>query len=278
MKEGKIKIDLGPVQETLIIPLWARADDAAKTFPIINDTFARDIVAGIDYDFSRFETNYLENHRLVWSVRAYNFDLKVREFLFQNSRALVVNIGAGLDTTFQRVDDGAVIWINLDLPDAAALRQKLIPDSERETTVAKSVFDFSWMDDIASLIKNRSILFIAAGVLCYFEAIQVESLFHKLAGVYPSSQFVFDAMSRFTVWWSNREILKKTGMDATALLRWHLKKASRLKKRLGTVEIVEEYPLFSRVPIKEDMSRSLVRDIKIAGRLRLYNMVHLRFG
>ena len=276
MREGKIKIDLGPVQETLIIPLWARADDAAKKFPVVNDTFARDIVASIDYDFSRFEMSYLENHRLVWSVRAYNFDLKVREFLSLNSRALVVNIGAGLDTTFQRVDNGAVLWVNLDLPDAADLRRRLIPDSEREKTVAKSVFDFSWVDDIASLAEDRRILFMAAGVLCYFEASQVESLFKKLAKVYPSSHFVFDAMSRFTVWWSNREILKKTGMDESALLKWHLKNASRLKKRLDAVEIVDEYPMFSKAPIKEDMSRSLVRDIKIAGRLRLYNMVHLR--
>ena len=88
---------------------------------------------------------------------------------------MVVNIGAGLDTTFQRVGQGTVLWINIDLPDVAAMRQKLIrhqliPDSEREMTIAKSVFDFTWIDDISRWTKDRSIMFMAAGVLMYFEA------------------------------------------------------------------------------------------------------------
>jgi len=44
----------------------------------------------------------------------------------KNGGAVVVNIGAGLDSTFQRVDPGTVRWINIDLPDVVAMRQKLI--------------------------------------------------------------------------------------------------------------------------------------------------------
>jgi len=276
MKDRDIKIDLGAVQETLVIPLWARAKDAEKNNPIVNDIYARDIVARIDYDFSKFETRHMENHQLVWPIRAYNFDICVREFLVHNSKAVVVNIGAGLGTTFQRVDNGSVLWINIDLPDVAALRQKLIPDSEREITIAKSVFDFTWIDDIAQQTKGRSILFMAAGVLCYFEAPKVKSLFCKLADAYPSAHVIFDAMSRFTVWVSNRTVIRKSGMHSSALLKWHLKRASHLKRWVDTIKVVEEYPMFSRVPIKEDWSKKLIRDIRIAGRLRLYNIVHVQ--
>jgi len=59
--------------------------------------------------------------------------------------------------------------IKIDLPDVVALRQKLIPDSEREMTIAKSIFDFTWADDISRLTKGRPILFMAAGLLCYLE-------------------------------------------------------------------------------------------------------------
>jgi len=51
MKDRDLKIDLGAVQETLVIPLWARAKDAEKNDPIVNDIYARDIIARIDYDF-----------------------------------------------------------------------------------------------------------------------------------------------------------------------------------------------------------------------------------
>jgi O-methyltransferase involved in polyketide biosynthesis len=142
----------------------------------------------------------MENHQLVWPIRAYNFDNCVQEFLVHNNNAVVVNIGAGLDTTFQRIDNGSVVWINIDLPDVAALRQKLIPDSEREMTIAKSVFDFTWIDDIVQQTMGRSIMFMAAGVLCYFKAIEVKALFCKLADAYPLAHVLFDAMSRFAIW------------------------------------------------------------------------------
>ena len=277
MNDQDLKIDLGAVAETLVIPLWARAKDAEKKDPILNDTYAKDIVAKIDYDFSKIETKYMENHQLVWTFRAYNFENCVREFLENKNNAMVINIGAGLDTTFKRVDNGSVLWINIELPDVAALRQKLIPDSEREITIAKSVFDFTWMDDVAPQINGRSMLFMAAGVLCYFEPDEVETLFRKLADAYPSAHVLFDAMSRFTVWFSNRAIIKKSGMDSSARLKWHLKRASSLRRWVDTIKIIDEYPMFSRVPLKTDWSKKLVRDIKIAGRLRLYNMVHIQF-
>jgi hypothetical protein len=63
-------------------------------------------------------------------------------------------------------------------------------------------------------------------------------------------------------------------MDSTARFYWHLKKASQFKRWVDTIKIIEEYPMFSRVLLKRNGAKKLVRDIKIAGRLRLYNMVH----
>ena len=40
MKDLDIKIDLGAVQETQVIPLWARAKDAEKNNPILGDIYA----------------------------------------------------------------------------------------------------------------------------------------------------------------------------------------------------------------------------------------------
>lgn len=277
MKNRDIKIDLGAVQETLILPLWARAKEMEKKNPIVYDTYARDIVARIDYDFSKIEAGQVADHQVVWAIRAYNFDNIVKTFLAHNSNALVINIGAGLDTTFQRVDNGSVEWVNIDLPDVVALRQKLIPDSEREKTIAKSVFDFTWMVEIAQQTKDRSIMFMAAGVLCYFEAQQVEILLRKIAEAYPSAHFIFDAMSWFTAWGSNREIMKNSGMDSSALIRWHLKKASHLKKWVDTIKIIEEYPMLSRLPAKNDLSKRMIWSLRIIGLFRLYNMVHLQF-
>jgi len=276
VKNRDIKINLGAVQETLILPLWARAREMEKNNPIVFDTYARDIVAKIDYDFSTIEAGQVADHQVVYPIRDYNFDNIVKTFLAQNSSALVVNIGAGLDTTFQRVDNGNVLWINIDMPDVVALRNRLIPDSEREMTIAKSVFDFTWMDDITNQKKDRSIFLMAAGVLCYFEAQEVEKLFRKLAEAYPSAHFIFDSYPWFTAWGINWRVMKDSGMDSSARIKWHLKRASRLRRWVNTIRIIEEYPMLSRVPARNDLRKKMIWGIRIANLLRLYNMVHLQ--
>ena len=226
MNNPDIKIDLGQVQETLMLPLWARAQEAEKDNPVICDTYAKDIIQRIDYDFSQIEESHMADNQGVWAIRAYNFDNIVKAFLANNTSAVVVNLGAGLETTFQRVDEGAVLWINIDLPDVVALRRKLIPDSERETTIAKSILDFTWTDDISRLANGRSIMFMAAGVLCYFEPRENEILFRKLAETYPASHVIFDSMSWLPAWGSNREVrksMKNSEMDSSTLIKWHLK-------------------------------------------------------
>ncbi len=279
MEERDIKIDLGAVQTTLLLPLLARARDAEKKNPIVYDTYARDIVARIDYAFSRLEAGeHSENEQLSWAIRACNFDNTIRAFLEDNSKAVVVNIGAGLETTFQRVDNGSVLWVNIDLPDVAALRQRLIPDSEREMTIAKSVFDFTWIDDIAQQTKGRSIMFMAAGVLFYLAAFEVEALFRKLADAYPSAHIVFDSMSS-AVWISltNWTLMRKRGMDSSALMKWYLKRASHLRRWVDTIKVIEEYSMFSRVQFRDDWGKKAIRDMKIANFLRFYNMIHVQF-
>lgn len=274
--KNKIKIDLGSVQETLFIPLLFRAKESEKDNPVLYDSYAREIISKIDYDFSMIEKGIEINHQLVWVIRALNFDNIVKEFLNKNDKVLVINIGAGLDTTFQRVDNGNVYWVNIDLPDVIDLRLKLIGNAEREINIAKSVFDFSWIDDITHLSKDRLILFMAAGVFCYFTALELKKLFIKLSDVYPLSYLIFDVMSWLTVWGANRSIMKKSGMDSSAMLKWHLKRTSILKKWVNKIEIVEEFPMFSRLPSKTDLSKKILRGMKISDILGMYKMIHIR--
>jgi O-methyltransferase involved in polyketide biosynthesis len=271
-----IRIDLGAVQETLMLPLLARAIESEKENPILYDAYAREIVANIDYDFSKLGALLTDNmHQMSFPIRAYNFDNTISDFLEHNSHAVVVNIGAGLDTTFHRIDNGSVLWINIDLPDVVALRRKLVPDSDRERSIARSVFDFAWIDDIAKHKKDRAILFMAAGVLCYFDPPSVEALFRKLAKAYPSAHVVFDSFPWFTAWAWNIGV-RMGRAHLSAFMKWHLKRASDLTKWVDTIKVVEEYPLFARVKFRDDWSKKVIRGMRVTNLLRLSNMVHVQ--
>ncbi len=65
-------------------------------------------------------------------------------------------------------------------------------------------------------------------------------------------------------------------MESTARLRWHLKRASCLARWVPTLVVVDEYPMFSKVPRADDWSDKLVWDMRIADWLRMYNMVHVQ--
>jgi O-methyltransferase involved in polyketide biosynthesis len=276
MSNQGMQIDLGAVQETLMLPLWARARETEKEYPVVCDPYAKSIVEKVDYDFAQIEDGPAAHHQGVWAIRAHNFDNITRAFLEENRNPVVVNIGAGLDTSFQRVDEGSVLWINIDLPDVAALRQKLIPDSEREMTIAKSVFDFTWIDDTSHWTEGRPMLLMAAGVLCYFEPQKVETLFCKLAQTYPSSHVIFDSMSWLVAWGTNKEIMKNSGFDPSTRIKWYSKRASGLRKWVNTIRILEEYPMLSNVPDRNSFSKKEMLQIKIAGLFRFYNMIHVQ--
>jgi len=234
----------------------------------------------IEYDFSKIEAEpeIANNQQLGWAIRAYNFDLVVSKFLEQYEKVIVINIGAGLDTTFQRVDNESVLWINIDLPDVAALRLKLVPNSTREMNIGKSIFDFSWIDDISHLTKQSIILFMAAGVLFYFDRFEVKTLFDKLNSTYPKAHFVFDAISsKLWVILTNWTIMRKSGLKSEARLKWHLKKASKLRKWIDNINIVAEYSMFSKIPLIEGLNKKLNRDLRIAKHINIYNIFHIQF-
>jgi O-methyltransferase involved in polyketide biosynthesis len=57
----------------------------------------------------------------------------------------VVEIGAGLNTRFERLDNSRVHWFHLDLPEAVRLRRGFFTDTGRRTTLAGSVLKPNWM-------------------------------------------------------------------------------------------------------------------------------------
>jgi hypothetical protein len=83
-------------------------------------------------------------------------------------------------------------------------------------------------------------------------------------------------MSWFVAWGTNRELMKKSGFDSSALVKWHTKRASDLRKWVDTIKVVEEYPMLSRVPVRNDFSKTEIWQIKIVSLFRFYNMIHVQ--
>ena len=272
----KRKITLGKVQQTLLLPLWGRAKESQKTHPLLTDTAAIRLIDKIDYDFSHMEKGLDEISQLGWIFRCINIDRTVRRFLERHPNATVVNIGCGLDTTFERVDNGALRWYDLDLPDVTDLRNRLIPATGRRKQIASSVLDAGWFDKI--IVKDR-VFFIAAGVLYYFEEEEIKALFLSMADKFPGSEIIFDAASPFGVKMANRMVIKRSGMDEQSFLKWGLKDARRIERWDNRLKLVDAYPYFSHVTTaKRGMAVGLRVKMALFNFFNTSYMIHLRFS
>ena len=83
----------------------------------------------------------------------------------------MAEIGTGLNSPFERVDNGQVHWIDLDLPDTIELRRTFFADTGRRRMVAASALDEDWLPTVAD--SPGPYFFVTDGVLAYLTEEQV---------------------------------------------------------------------------------------------------------
>jgi len=125
LQHDKVKVKLSSVSQTLLPPLWGRAQVSKEYSSLFYDAKAIELIEKIDYDFSTSDVpligivfNVFRELNLLgpFTLRVKQFDDKIRAYIKKYPCASVINIGAGLDTTFYRVDNGTIHWYDLDLP------------------------------------------------------------------------------------------------------------------------------------------------------------------
>ena len=125
---NKSTIKKNSLQETLIIPLYARWLCSQKFPGLFQDETAGELIKKVDYDFSALEK---QSESIMHSFGALEVAMRqndlaweIRDYLHQHPNAAVINLGCGLDNTGRMCDNGQChIW-NIDLPDVIALRNQ----------------------------------------------------------------------------------------------------------------------------------------------------------
>jgi O-methyltransferase involved in polyketide biosynthesis len=185
----KVQVQLGAVQQTLFITLAARARETSKKRPLLRDPKAVEIVTSVDFDTAQYSRDW---GGVITVLRTAIFDWWVRAFLAENPAGTVVEIGTGLNTRFDRTDNGQVNWIDLDLPDTIELRRKFFAESSRRIMLAASALEEDWLPVVQD--HPGPYFFVADGVLVYLaEAPQVLS---RIAERFPGALIAFDTYSQ----------------------------------------------------------------------------------
>jgi O-methyltransferase involved in polyketide biosynthesis len=231
--------NLSGVAESSLAPLYIRAMETQRPDALIKDEKAVELVRRISYDFGRI--------RQVPGSEAYNtarvligreLDHYAQDFLRRHPDGVVVHIGCGLDSRFERVDNGHVEWYDLDLPDVIELRRKFIGDeAERYHLLDCSVFEGAWLETVEAH-RPRPFLFLAEVVFEYFEEEQVKSLVLTLRDHFPGAELVFDACSPFDLWVGN---LYYSRSKLSARFRWGISNGQEIERWGDGIRLLDEW-------------------------------------
>ena len=239
--------NLSEVSESLLLPLYIRALETKRPNAILKDQKALELVQKLKLDASQFNLARVgEEVQVAILLRNQQFDCITHEYLNCHPNPIVVYLGCGLDTRFERLDNGQVEWFDLDLSEVIDLRRQLIGDeTDRYHLLPASALDRAWMD-AANVHPPRSFLFIAEGLFMFFEPEQVKQLVLDLKNRFSKSELVFDAFSPFYVWGNNRRVARtKIGVKAN----WALKSSKELESWSEGIHLLDEwYPFLCPEP------------------------------
>jgi O-methyltransferase involved in polyketide biosynthesis len=266
----KIKVELGDIQRTLFMPVWARAVETQKNNPILSDKTAVKIIDNVDFDFSQMFQNIPEISQIAWIARCKRFDLIVKDFIKRHPNGTIVNIGCGLDTSYERINNHSVLWYDLDLPDVIELKKKFLNEMNNRKFISSSFLDNKWFDDI--IIKDK-VLFISTGVFVYFEEPVIRKFLINLADRFNDSELFFDVTSPKGVEIAN-QVIQKSGLDSRSFFKWGLTDKSIIQSWDSRIYLISTYYTYKIDGL--DLSAENEKIAKISDSLDIQYMIHLK--
>ena len=208
MEDKKINPLLTGSAETMLQSFYARAKYSRKKNAKFYDAKAIELVDKIDYDFSKAEKDSTMSNGVI--ARTIVFDELVKDFINKNPDCTVVNIACGLDTRFYRMDNGRIIWYNIDLPETIEVRDAIYHESGRVSTIGISATDPAWADKVT---KREKMLFIIEGLSMYLTSDENAQMLSIIRDKFDNATVLMECLAKK---WVNKEHTEKSIQDTGA--------------------------------------------------------------
>ncbi len=194
-------IQLDNVSETLWIPLFGKAIESKRPYRLINDKKAVEIAnkaCEIDPTLHKWWKGLsLESQALmIWRNEA--IDKFVNDFISKFPNGTIVNLGAGLCTRYERLNNDKITWIELDLPQVKEVWNLFNEETTKHQYWTDNIFEEKWIQKIKQ-ISSHNVLFIAEGLFMYFSEAEVKSIFKMIISNLSNSFMILEGYSKFVL-------------------------------------------------------------------------------
>lgn len=159
------KIILTEEKETLLIPLFAKAKESEKKCPLLVDKKAVEIVNQIDYDFKSLKIP--EKTKLMMCLRAKLIDDLMSDCFSKNNKSIVLHLGCGLDSRYDRIKKPDVDWYDVDFKEVIDIRKHFFLETDDYHLIPSSVTEKEWLEKVPGRISEENKQYIViAGCSC----------------------------------------------------------------------------------------------------------------
>ena len=235
-----IKISLGEVQETLMIPLFARAQETEKN-GLLTDHKALEIVQKVDYDFHKLKNKPSLKGAVL---RTLCYDHLLKGLLRKHPDATVVELGCGLNTRYERINNDQIRWYDLDMPDVYALWKHFFKETGQRFFLPFSAFDDSWVSQVKRA-NDAPVIFLSEASTIYFGDTENKKLLSLMMEHFPNSYYIFDTATDYFI---QRQDKHDALRFYTARIKWRVNDVSQLEQWDNRLKCLQELNFFTNPP------------------------------
>ena len=236
----KILMNLDGVEKTMLLTLFAKAKHSQEKNHKFYDSKAIEVISKVDYDFSIAEKDKMM--QLGTIARTIVLDQMVGDYINAHPECTIVNIASGMDTRFNRLDNGKINWYNVDLKNSANYRLKYIEDTDRVKTLAYSAMDSRWANEI---LIRKDVLFVVEGLTMYLNQKDVEEILNIIDENFDKYTVFMEIMPPISVKNTKEESIE----DTNSKFIWGVEKGYELIQFNHNFRWIRDVNLFDGVNV-----------------------------
>lgn len=264
------------VSEDIKHAVWARSVLSERYPKLFSDSDSIKLASKLNIEHKAISSQYDAYDKAVLLEKIISVDKRVRNFVRRYADSIVVNVGAELDTMFSRVDNGRIKWYNVDLPERIELRRAYLESRDREQNIERSIFDYTWMDQIKRT-EGQPILFVCYDVMKYFDKRRLRSFLDAIWQRFPGAEIVFDIKNSVGKKKYNSKIIR--GKNKGAFIKVSVDNCTSLMYDWNIkYKILHDQALLDQEEVAHMFSPDLAKKFAHAIKRKYDKIIQLRLG
>jgi O-methyltransferase involved in polyketide biosynthesis len=239
----------------MLITLYARAQESLSENPIIKDPKAVEMIEIIKKEITGSDNlihkkilkgSYNPKLAVTMALRSRRFDQYVLDFLSKYPQGTVINLGCGLDTRFNRIDNGTLIWYDIDFPEVIELRKQFMKENSRHIFIGNSILSRDWISKVKT---GGPYLILAEGVFMYLTETDVKELFSRIQIELDHAEIVCEVTNRYWVNkmnnpWVKWKFRRRLGMTEGSVFSFGVPDSRYFERWSQKYEFLDEWTYF----------------------------------